>query len=428
MTIPLRVLLTIGCVLIGFLFPLMFLLAIGIGWSIYNDIANPPDKITGARSPKPELMTIERMQDLCESPAETAFLDAMLDAFNLGPSDDALVGGGIRLRSQVEVLRYRLDFLVDECLVVEIDGALWHSSPEALERDRVRDRDLQAEGYSICRIPAKVVLYRPRDAIIKVKAARAAIPKDAAVPATKQIKETPSPREPIGVRNVLGRMAKAADDFQTTMDKLDCYHQIDSYLSSRFSTVELLVENACGNTVLNIKNHECIRGVPDEATIRDYLFLNFRKLSAILSESLEEQRNFSCKLDDLRKNILSEEGRAYCEVSIVAVVDKHLEKIAKCHATVFPNQSAFGESQNGRLAARNELISQLRAICFDGADPAELTNKYYPPEDFNMDRQHRQPRVSPGEPQVQLTPSPSLVIKGEKWQEQPEYESLPPFA
>lgn len=68
MTIPLRILLTIGCVLIGFLFPLMFLLAIGIGWSIYNDLANPPDKITGVRPLKPDLMTRERMHDLCEIP------------------------------------------------------------------------------------------------------------------------------------------------------------------------------------------------------------------------------------------------------------------------------------------------------------------------------------------------------------------------
>mgnify|MGYP003374804138 CR=1 FL=1 len=380
MTIPLRILLTIGCVLIGFLFPLMFLLAIGIGWSIYNDLANPPDKITGVRPLKPDLMTRERMHDLCESPAETAFLDAMLDAFDLEPSDDALVGGGIRLRSQVEVLRYRLDFLVDERLVVEIDGALWHSSPEAVERDRIRDLDLQGEGYFICRIPAKVVLYRPRDAIAQVKAARAALPENIPLPETKRIAEGASPPEPIGVRNVLGRMAKAADDFHDTMVRMDAYHQIDSCLTGRFSTMELIVEKSCEMTVRSIQTYEDMGRAPGEAKVKDLFLRNIMKLSEALSKSLKERQEFSGKLDELRKNVLTEDGRAYCENRIETVVDEHLKKIAKWHATVFPNQTVF---KGGRLTARNDIIRQLRAICFDGADPADYVNQYYPPEDFN---------------------------------------------
>ncbi len=45
-------------------------------------------------------------------------------------------------------------------LVVEIDGETWHGSPDAKERDAARDEIIRAEGYTVLRIPAKVVLTR----------------------------------------------------------------------------------------------------------------------------------------------------------------------------------------------------------------------------------------------------------------------------
>jgi hypothetical protein len=74
---------------------------------------------------------------------------------------------------QVQVTKYRLDFLIDKELVIEVDGAAWHSSPEAKERDAERDKALTAEGYQVLRIPAKITLYNPEQAIAQVREARA---------------------------------------------------------------------------------------------------------------------------------------------------------------------------------------------------------------------------------------------------------------
>lgn len=116
---------------------------------------------------------LTHFQDRCESPAELAFLDAMASAFNLTPDRGRLRGDGLSLRLQVPVLSYRLDFLVDDDLVVEIDGALWHSSPEAKARDAARDEVLSAKGYRILRIPAKIALYKPAEAVRRVRQAQA---------------------------------------------------------------------------------------------------------------------------------------------------------------------------------------------------------------------------------------------------------------
>lgn len=110
---------------------------------------------------------------VCESPAEEAFFDAMVSAFDLKPDKGRLFGGGLTLQMQVQVTKYRLDFLIDKELVIEVDGAAWHSSPEAKERDAERDKALTAEGYQVLRIPAKITLYNPEQAIAQVREARA---------------------------------------------------------------------------------------------------------------------------------------------------------------------------------------------------------------------------------------------------------------
>ena len=74
----------------------------------------------------------------------------------------------IRLDMQVKVDNYRLDFVANRTFIIEIDGAAWHSSPEAVERDRVRDAAMVAKGYKVLRIPAKVVLNTPKEAVRRV--------------------------------------------------------------------------------------------------------------------------------------------------------------------------------------------------------------------------------------------------------------------
>lgn len=121
----------------------------------------------------------------CESAAEEAFLRAMVSAFSLVPADGLLVGSGIQLNQQVEVKRaevdgswrvYRVDFLVDDWLVVEIDGAAYHSSLEALQKDSTRDAFLRRSGYTTLHLPAKLVFTAPEDAITRVRAAVAKKP------------------------------------------------------------------------------------------------------------------------------------------------------------------------------------------------------------------------------------------------------------
>ena len=113
----------------------------------------------------------EYYRGACESPAEVAFLEAMVSAFKLSPRGgpgSALIGSGLTLQMQVEVGRYRLDFVANETLVIEVDGARWHSSPEARARDATRDRELRARGFAVLRMPAKVPLYNADQAVADI--------------------------------------------------------------------------------------------------------------------------------------------------------------------------------------------------------------------------------------------------------------------
>lgn len=105
----------------------------------------------------------------CESPAEEAFLRKMVAEFNLKPKSGMLVSPDLVLEMQVPYKRYRFDFVVNGRQIIEIDGAAWHSSPEQIERDRIRDEYSIKEGFMVLRIPAKTVFNTPNVAIEQVK-------------------------------------------------------------------------------------------------------------------------------------------------------------------------------------------------------------------------------------------------------------------
>jgi very-short-patch-repair endonuclease len=130
----------------------------------------------------------------CESPAEEAFLRAMIPAYALGPSSGLLVGSDIRMNLQVEVKRYekngawrlyRVDFLINDWLVVEIDGAAHHSSLEALKKDSLRDSFLRGKRFTTLHLPAKLVFNTPAEAIRRVQAALAEGPQPLEAPPAK---------------------------------------------------------------------------------------------------------------------------------------------------------------------------------------------------------------------------------------------------
>lgn len=58
---------------------------------------------------------------------------------------------GIKLRTQVKLLEWRVDLLVGEWLVVEVDGFSFHRERNEFVRDRQKDRALMDAGYHVRR-------------------------------------------------------------------------------------------------------------------------------------------------------------------------------------------------------------------------------------------------------------------------------------
>lgn len=161
----------------GFIFPLLFIVATLLVWSIVADHRRPKDVHPNGWFDRRWSVTAEDSDwvscflPICESPAETGFLEAMIPAFDLKPEKGVLRSETLKLDLQAKIPPYRVDFLANDWLVIEIDGAAYHSSPEAIARDRARDKDLQSGPYTVLRIPAKVVFTAPGDAVERVKAA-----------------------------------------------------------------------------------------------------------------------------------------------------------------------------------------------------------------------------------------------------------------
>lgn len=59
----------------------------------------------------------------------------------------------IAYRSEHRIGSYIVDFLItDRMLVIECDGSYWHAKPNVRERDIVRDRWLEEQGYRVIRL------------------------------------------------------------------------------------------------------------------------------------------------------------------------------------------------------------------------------------------------------------------------------------
>ncbi len=64
---------------------------------------------------------------------------------------------GIPFRMQARIGERRSDFLVDEWIVVEVDGK-WHALPQAFADDRARDLEFAARGYRVIRLTYRQLL------------------------------------------------------------------------------------------------------------------------------------------------------------------------------------------------------------------------------------------------------------------------------
>jgi very-short-patch-repair endonuclease len=58
---------------------------------------------------------------------------------------------------------YEVDMLWGrQCLIVELDGRRFHDHARAFERDRERDADLAAAGFTVVRVTWQRLLRQPR--------------------------------------------------------------------------------------------------------------------------------------------------------------------------------------------------------------------------------------------------------------------------
>ena len=74
--------------------------------------------------------------------------------------------------TNAKVGHHEVDFLWrEQRLVVEVDGYAFHSSRSSFERDRRRDRDLQAQGYRILRITWRELANEPEALIAELAVA-----------------------------------------------------------------------------------------------------------------------------------------------------------------------------------------------------------------------------------------------------------------
>jgi len=107
---------------------------------------------------------------LCESPAEKAFLELLIGTYGLRPHGRRLVGAGLKLDLQVELDRYRVDFLANDRWIIEVDGAAYHGSDAQKRYDQYRDLVLAHKGYRTLRLEARTVFFREMVALEKVQA------------------------------------------------------------------------------------------------------------------------------------------------------------------------------------------------------------------------------------------------------------------
>ncbi|HEY3544871.1 MAG TPA: DUF559 domain-containing protein [Propionicimonas sp.] len=83
----------------------------------------------------------------------------------------ALVSQGLAVRAGVVVpLVGEVDLVVEDRIVIELDGYAYHSDRAAFEEDRRRDRELVLQGYTVLRFTAREVLHETARIVATVRA------------------------------------------------------------------------------------------------------------------------------------------------------------------------------------------------------------------------------------------------------------------
>jgi very-short-patch-repair endonuclease len=82
-----------------------------------------------------------------------------------------LLRSGIPCRIQVVIGEDRVDFLLGERLVIEVDGKEFHTDERWFERDRSRDARLSVRGCRVLRFSYAQVVYRWPEVEAAIRAA-----------------------------------------------------------------------------------------------------------------------------------------------------------------------------------------------------------------------------------------------------------------
>lgn len=111
-----------------------------------------------------EMLTCAELEEsLAQAPTKVRALTTKCDRAESGTETLVrlrLRARGIGLRPQVVIAGVgRVDLLIGERLVIEVDSRSHHTSSEAYESDRARDRKLAALGYLVIRLSYHQVLH-----------------------------------------------------------------------------------------------------------------------------------------------------------------------------------------------------------------------------------------------------------------------------
>lgn len=234
------------------------------------------------------------VKEHAESPAETAFCEAMIDAYQLAPKLGSLLGKDLKLDFQVEEGRYRVDFLANGWLVIEIDGAAWHSSPEAQARDQRRDAYFESLGYTVLRIPAKVVFESPQEAVQRVRSALAV---------GKRALPEPEPTD--GSRSI----GQAVASLSSSLDQMNQFVRRSQYVDKALVQSKLALEQE--KSVLNAAISIAQRKLSIEEMLND------KKLRTYYNES------YSNMLEKMGLSVIDEicETNPFVENFVFAMPD-----------------------------------------------------------------------------------------------------------
>lgn len=108
-----------------------------------------------------------RSLDSCDSEPERVLLKALVEKFELSSSQVCTYSGEIALSLQSSIENHRVDFLINDKVVIEVDGKAYHSNDQSFYKDRIRDQKLSVLGYQVIRFPAQQV-YEDMEGVLSV--------------------------------------------------------------------------------------------------------------------------------------------------------------------------------------------------------------------------------------------------------------------